>query len=163
MHRVKHIVVIYEENHSFDNLYGKWEGVRGLRDADRLHRRQVKQDGTPFHCLPQNDVNLTSPPLNGECTDTNPADGTPFTSHFFNRRRWSGNGNPFPIDRYLPPEAKTCPKETDTPPPRNSFGIPDPTGTPGGCTRDLEHRFYQEQYQINGGLQNRYTIGSDAL
>ena len=27
---VKHIVVIYEENHSFDNLYGKWEGVRGL-------------------------------------------------------------------------------------------------------------------------------------
>src|SRR4051794_20804020 len=25
--RIQHIVVIYEENHSFDNLYGSWEGV----------------------------------------------------------------------------------------------------------------------------------------
>ena len=25
--KVQHIVVIYEENHSFDNLYGGWEGV----------------------------------------------------------------------------------------------------------------------------------------
>ena len=32
---VKRIVVIYEENHSFDNLYGGWEGVNGLRRADR--------------------------------------------------------------------------------------------------------------------------------
>ena len=35
---VKRIVVIYEENHSFDNLYGRWEGVNGLRRADpRAH------------------------------------------------------------------------------------------------------------------------------
>src|SRR5207249_2590491 len=27
--KVNHIVVIYEENHSFDNLYGGWEGVNG--------------------------------------------------------------------------------------------------------------------------------------
>ena len=38
--RVDHIVVIYQENHSFDNLYGRWEGVRGLRDADRAHTRR---------------------------------------------------------------------------------------------------------------------------
>src|SRR5689334_19032711 len=25
----KHLVVIYEENHSFDNLYGTWGDVRG--------------------------------------------------------------------------------------------------------------------------------------
>ena len=25
------------------------------------------------------------------------------------------------------------------------------------------HRFYQEQYQLNGGLQNRYVTGSDAV
>src|SRR5439155_11671449 len=30
---IKHIVVIYEENHSFDNLYGTWEGVNGLSNA----------------------------------------------------------------------------------------------------------------------------------
>jgi phospholipase C len=34
---------------------------------------------------------------------------------------------------------------------------------PGGCTRDLVHRFYQEQYQLNGGKQNRYVTGSDAV
>ena len=31
--RIGHIVVIYEENHSFDNLYGGWEGVDGLKSA----------------------------------------------------------------------------------------------------------------------------------
>ena len=25
------------------------------------------------------------------------------------------------------------------------------------------HRFYQEKYQINGGKQNRYVTGSDAI
>src|SRR5262249_46223313 len=28
--KINHVVVIYEENHSFDNLYGGWEGVNGL-------------------------------------------------------------------------------------------------------------------------------------
>ena len=34
---IKRVVVIYEENHSFDNLYGGWEGVNGLRRADPAH------------------------------------------------------------------------------------------------------------------------------
>ena len=34
---IKRVVVIYEENHSFDNLYGGWEGVNGLRRADAAH------------------------------------------------------------------------------------------------------------------------------
>src|SRR4029079_5592473 len=38
----------------------------------------------------------------------------------------------------------------------------DPEGLPGGCTRDLVHRFYQEQYQLDGGKQARYSTGSDA-
>src|SRR3954469_550847 len=61
--QVDHIVVIYQENHSFDNLYGGWEAVRGLAGADPAHVTQVNQAGTPFNCLLQNDVNLTSPPL----------------------------------------------------------------------------------------------------
>jgi acid phosphatase len=32
----------------------------------------------------------------------------------------------------------------------------------GGCTRDLAHRFYNEQYQIHEGKQDRYVTGSDA-
>src|SRR3954451_14391583 len=51
--KIKHIVVIYEENHSFDNLYGGWEGVRGRTAADTTHTTQVNQSGTPFQCLMQ--------------------------------------------------------------------------------------------------------------
>src|SRR6478735_12284467 len=62
---VDHIVVIYEENHSFDNLYGGWgavngQAVDGLAAADPAHTTQVAQDGTPYTCLPQNDVNLAA-------------------------------------------------------------------------------------------------------
>ena len=31
--KIQHIVVIYEENHSFDNLYGNWPGVNGRANA----------------------------------------------------------------------------------------------------------------------------------
>jgi acid phosphatase len=147
--RINHIVVIYQENHSFDNLYGSWEGVNGLRNAPAAHTIQVNQAGTPYQCLLQNDVNLTSPPLPATCTDT--TTGTTFTSHFRNR--------PFTIDDYIPPSATTCP-------PPGVFapnGIPNGSGLPGGCTRDLVHRFYQEQYQLNDGRQNRYVTGSDAV
>jgi phospholipase C len=144
--RIQHFVVVYEENHSFDNLYGGWEGVDGLPDADPAHTLQVKQNGRPYQCLLQNDVNLTSPPLSVECENSEPA----FKSHFHNA--------PFTIDDYIAPEDTTCPAPGVFAP----NGVPKGSGLPGGCTRDLVHRFYQEQYQLNGGKQNRYMTGSDA-
>jgi phospholipase C len=145
--KVKHIVVIYEENHSFDNLYGGWEGVNGLPNADAAHTTQVDQKGAPYACLKQNDVNLAALPAT--CTD--PAHS--ISSAFANK--W------FTIDPLIPPTATTCP----TPQKAFSFpnGVPNGQGLPGGCTRDLVHKFYQEQYQLNGGAQNRYMVGSDAL
>jgi phospholipase C len=44
-------VVIYQENHSFDNLYGRWEGAGGLRHAPRARTIQVNQAGIPYQCL----------------------------------------------------------------------------------------------------------------
>jgi len=132
LRKVDHFVVIYEENHSFDNLYGGWERVNGLRDADRSHTRQVNQAGTPYECLLQNDVNLTSPPLSARCANTAPA----FSSHFANE--------PFRIEDYIAPEDTTCPKPGMSAP----FGVVKGSGEPGGCTRDLVHRFYQEQYPV---------------
>ena len=41
-------------------------------------------------------------------------------------------------------------------------GVLKGSGLPGGCTRDLVHRFYNEQYQIDGGRMDRYSTGSDA-
>jgi acid phosphatase len=157
LRKIDHIVVIYEENHSFDNLYGGWEGVNGLANADAAHTVQVDQHGVPYACLKQLDVNLTSPPLPSTCAD--PAHGIG-ASAFTNT--W------FTIDRFIPATATTCPK------PAQAFSFPngildgardasgDPIGLPGGCTRDLVHKFYQEQYQLNGGAQNRYMVGSDA-
>jgi len=139
---IEHIVVVYQENHSFDNLYGGWEGVNGLGRADRAHTVQVDQDGEPYDCLQQADVNLTSPPLPADCDAT---------SHFRNR--------PFSIDDFIAPMDTTCP-------PPGVFalnGVAKGEGLAGGCTRDLVHRFYQEQYQLDGGKQDRYVTGSDAL
>ena len=146
---IDHIVVIYEENHSFDNLYGGWEGVDGLGNADAAHTTQVGQNGTAYTCLMQNDVNLASPPLPADCSDS--TTGSTFTSHFTNQ--------PFRIDDYIAPTAKTCP----APGVFAAHGVLAPTGLEGGCTEDLVHRYYQEQYQLDGGKQDRYVTGSDAV
>src|SRR3954451_12115173 len=143
---IRHFVVIYEENHSFDNLYGRWERVDGLRDADPAHAPQVSQAGTPYECLLQNDVNLASPPRPAPCTNTAPA----FKSRSPNE--------PFAIDHFIAPGDTTCPP----PGASASNGVHKGAGLPGGCTRDLVHRFYQEQYQLHGGRQDRYVTGSDA-
>jgi len=145
--KVKHIVVIYEENHSFDNLYGGWDGVNGRANADAAHTTQVDQKGVPYACLKQNDVNLVA--STSTCTDAAHNISSAFTN------KW------FTIDPLIPPTATTCP----TPQKAFSFpnGVPNGQGLPGGCTRDLVHKFYQEQYQLNGGAQNRYMVGSDAI
>ncbi len=127
---INHIVVIYQENHSFDNLYGGWEGVNGPAQAESAHTSQVNEAGAAYTCLKQNDPNLTSPPLPVTCADSSNGIASAFENA------------PFTIDAFIPPTAATCPNGT-------------PGGTPGGCTRDLVHRFYQEQYQLNDGAQNR--------
>src|SRR3954453_4840380 len=47
----RHVVVIYQENHSFDNLFGTWgrvggRRVDGLARAKPGHTVQLAQDGT---------------------------------------------------------------------------------------------------------------------
>ncbi|HVT40015.1 MAG TPA: alkaline phosphatase family protein [Gemmatimonadaceae bacterium] len=105
--RINHIVVIYLENRSFDNLYGGFEGAEGLAAA-RGARPQVNEHGVPYRVLPQ-------------------APGTPFPTDLPNA--------PFEISRFVPPTAPT---------------------------RDLVHRFYQEQVQIHGGRMDRFAVVSDA-
>jgi acid phosphatase len=141
---IKHIVVIYEENHSFDNLYGSWPGVNGVASATAANTLQVNASGSPFTCLLQNDVNLAALP--GTCVDT----ANSVTSNFTNA--------PFTIDNYIAATAKTCP----APGVFAANGVLAPNGLPGGCTRDIVHRYYQEPFQLNGGAQNRYVLGSDA-
>jgi acid phosphatase len=151
----KHIVVIFQENHSFDNLYGNWgpvgdEPTNGRANAKAANWTQVRQDNsTAFQCLSQLDVNLTSPtPLPTSCTDSTGANQ--FVSAFTNQ--------PFAIEDHIAATDTTCP-------PPGVFaanGLAKGAGIAGGCTRDIVHRYYTEQYQIHGGKQDRYMIGSDA-
>ncbi len=51
LRRLEHIVVVYLENRSFDNLYGQFEDANGLAAAAAAPL-QVNASGTPFATLP---------------------------------------------------------------------------------------------------------------
>src|SRR5215831_708568 len=51
LERLQHVVVIYLENHSFDNLYGEFPGANGLGNSAGT-ATQVDLTGTPFAKLP---------------------------------------------------------------------------------------------------------------
>jgi acid phosphatase len=106
---INHLVVIYDENHSFDNLYGFFKGANGISRASETSTKQIDlATGEPYTCLPQ-----TDPHLVGTCIP---------------------NG-PFDITKYVPADQKT---------------------------RDLVHRYYQEQVQIDGGKMDKFVTVSDA-
>src|SRR6266481_2120098 len=60
LQKINHIVVIYQENWSFDSLYGKFPGANGF-DQAAATTPQVDKDGTPFVTLPQPLNTLFSP------------------------------------------------------------------------------------------------------
>jgi phospholipase C len=116
LQKINHIVVIYQENWSFDSLYGKFPGANGLDQAAPT-TPQVDKNGKAYANLPQ--------PLN---TDFSPAVPDPR----------------FPAD--LPVEAFDTTKYVG----------------PNQLTGDLVHRYYQEQYQIDGGNMDKFVAWSDA-
>lgn len=52
VNKLNHIVVIYLENRSFDNLYGEFGGARGIADAQSAPR-QLDASGAVYPTLPQ--------------------------------------------------------------------------------------------------------------
>ncbi len=154
LRRINHIVVIYEENHSFDNLYGGWEGVRGLSDADAAHTDAGRSER---HAV------LMPAPTGREPDCASALDGVqqrqsersfirqPLPEHAVHDRQLHS------ADRHHVPERRRIHSRF-----RTGSSTGPGVGIPGGCTRDLVHKFYQEQYQLNGGAQNRYATGSDS-
>lgn len=88
LERIQHIVVIYLENHGFDNLYGHFPGAEGLAAAGDAPL-QADATGQPYATLPAV-MNTERKPV--EPDPRFPAD--------------LPNG-PFPIDRYVAPSEKT--------------------------------------------------------
>lgn len=78
--QVKHVVVIYMENHSFDNLYGEFKGANGIYSKN-AHVIQVDKEGKPYKFLPEIPRNNSFP--------------TNLPNDFFN------------IDQYVPNDKKT--------------------------------------------------------
>src|SRR5579859_3257474 len=113
---INHIIVIYLENHSFDNLYGQFPGANGLSDAKDA-APQLDKTGTVYKTLPQ--------PFNTSLAT--PAADSRFPADLANQ--------PFQIDPYV---------------------------AIGTATGDLVHRFFQEQYQIDGGKMDKFAAWSDA-
>jgi acid phosphatase len=114
--KIQHIVVIYAENRSFDNLYGLFPGANGLANATPAQYTQVDNDGKPLSHLP---------PV------------------------WKGK-DPDPA---FPGDLPNRPFRIDAPPVNLPLSV---------ATRDLVHKFYQNQEQIDGGRLDRYVAASDA-
>jgi acid phosphatase len=115
--RIEHIVVIYAENRSFDNLYGLFPGANGIDNASPSVSTQTDRNGAVLAVLP---------PV------------------------WKSGATPDPgYPRALP----NRPFRIDAPPISQPLSV---------ATRDLVHRFYTNQEQINHGKLDRYAALSDA-
>ena len=100
LQKIKHFVVIYEENHSFDNLYGGWEGVDGLNNAP-TPRNDAGRPGRRALHLPA--AERRQPGVAAAARRAAP------TRRRQRRSRATSPNAPFPIDDYIPPTATTCP------------------------------------------------------
>jgi acid phosphatase len=91
---IEHIVVIYLENHTFDNLYGKFPGANGL-DEPGAQVPQSDKDGTVYQTLPQpfNNGSVSVDPDTSTATEPKGQDQS-FPADLPNAS--------FPINEYVP-------------------------------------------------------------
>jgi acid phosphatase len=129
------IVVIYAENRAFDNLYGNFPDARNLSEV-------IDGDGRPlpaYHPQVDRDGKVLSvlPPTWGGVTA---AGVTPVVT----QQQSVGLPNaPYSIEHGFTAQSQA-------------------TLTTNTVTRDLWHRFYEHQMQIDGGKNDGYAAWSDA-
>jgi acid phosphatase len=129
------IVVIYAENRAFDNLYGNFPGARNLSEV-------IDKNGRPlsaFHPQVDRDGSVLSvlPPTWGGVTA---AGVTPVVT----QQQSIGLANaPYSIEHGFTAQSQV-------------------TLSTATVTRDLWHRFYEHQMQIDGGKNDGYAAWSDA-
>jgi acid phosphatase len=124
INQVQHVVVIYAENRSFDNLYGSFPGANGLQNVTAASAQQLDRDGSVLATLPKVWGGLTA-------TGVTPAITEAQTANL----------------------------------PNAPFAIDDPKGFNTALnvtTRDLYHRFYENQMQIDGGKNDKFAAWADS-
>src|SRR6266403_3905143 len=133
--KIDTIVVIYAENRAFDNLYGNFPGAHGLSEV-------VARDGRPLPAyIPQVDRNGSVlpnlPPTWGGVT-------APCITPVVTEAQSAGLPNaPFSIEHAFAAQSNV-------------------TLSTSTVTRDLVHRFFEHQMQIDGGKNDGYAAWSDA-
>jgi acid phosphatase len=133
--KVSTIVVIYAENRAFDNLYGNFPGAAGLGEV-------LDHDGRPRPAyVPQRDRDGTVlpvlPPTWGGVTATG------YTPVVTQTQSMGLPNAPFSVERAFTAQS----------------GV---TLSRSTVTRDLVHRFFEHQMQIDGGKNDGYAAWSDA-
>ena len=135
--RIANVVVIYAENRSFNNLFANFPGATGVALP-----RDAKKKGIASGYAPQKDRDGTLlaklPPAWGGLT----AAGQPVTVTQAQTTNVLPNA-PFQIDAATP-----------------AWGGPALANTI--VTRDLYHRFYENQMQIDGGLNDKFAAWGDS-
>lgn len=135
--QITNVVVIYAENRAFNNLYGKYPGANGIANALKKYYPQKDRDGvTVLSKLPPAWSGLTA---NGQ---------TPVVSQAMTTGIWANA--PFQIDT-------TSPAWGSTDANGNSLQV-----NQSVITRDLYHRFFENQMQINGGKNDMFVADADA-
>jgi len=106
LQRIHNVVVIYAENHSFDNLYGMFPGANGISQATPQQRTQLDHDGKPlpellvfgrdgkpdpdYPRLPNAPFRIDAPPVNRPPTVIVPS---PIHDYFYNQEQINGGQN----------------------------------------------------------------------
>jgi phospholipase C len=106
-----HIIVIFSENHTFDNLYGLFAGANGLAQPEAFIP-QVDLDGNAYETLPQPfDPQADPPGADDRFPETLPnqpfmidqfvpsSDEVPSSRHLFYQHQLQINGGQ--MDRYV--------------------------------------------------------------
>lgn len=138
--QIKNVVVIYLENRSFDNLFGAYPGANGLNTVAAKAIKQVDRDGsTVFAKLPPSFNGLTA------------AGQTPVVTQAQTVNAWVNA--PFQIDA---PATGVDGSGNAI----NQYGYAALPNTI--ITRDLYHRFFENQMQANGGKNNMFAAWGDS-
>jgi acid phosphatase len=135
--RMKHIIVIYQENWSFDALYGNFPAANGLGRASATSLVQIDRlTGQPYLAQLGQTFDLVSGSLS---LNTPP-------------QPINNNVSPAVIDNRFPANLMTLlPYDLQA----------DANLQPGDKTGDIVHRFWHEQSQINRGAMNKFVSWSD--
>src|SRR5450830_190826 len=106
LQRIQTVVVIYAENHSFDNLYGLFPRANGISRASAGQKTQLDHDGTPlpellvfgrdgkpdatYPRLPNQPFRIDAPPVNRPPTGIVP---NPTHDYFVHQEQINGGQN----------------------------------------------------------------------